>query len=878
MTAAERRATYRVQLRPEFGFAAAADLVPYLARLGISHLYLSPVLQTVPGSTHGYDVVDHSRLRDELGGEAGFRSLAGVAARHGLGIVVDIVPNHMAIGDPGNVWWWDVLANGHASAWSTYFDVDWDPPESRLRNRILVPILGDHYGRVLERGELAVHREHDDFVVTYFDHRVPLAPRTLDDVIGAAAARTGSALLGYLADAHRELPLASATDRASQRRRRRDAVVLGALLRDALAADPNAADAIDGELAAITADVDRLDVLLERQNYRLAYWKMATRELDYRRFFDINTLAALRVEDEHVFEDTHRLVLDLHAEGLIDGLRVDHVDGLRDPAGYLDRLRAAAPEAWVVVEKILAFDEELPEWPIAGTTGYEFAADALGLFVDPQGVAALADCYAAFTGNTATFAEIARQARYDVLAELLDSDLSRVTNTLTDLCERRRRHRDHARGDIRAALTEVLAHFDVYRTYIRPPDAPTAVDRDRVDAAVAAAAAARSDLDADVFELVSSALLDEGADPMARRFVARFQQLSAPVMAKGVEDTATYRYSRLIALNEVGADPERAGLEVAEFHTRNGERARRGEFGLLATSTHDTKRSEDVRARLCVLTEAPDRWRDAISRWRWMNAAHRSELVDAEAEHLLYQTLVGAHPIDAHRVVAYMTKAGREAKVHTSWLTPDEAYESAVESFVRVALADDRFVADIADFVAVIRDAGRINSLALCLLKLTAPGVPDIYQGSELWDASLTDPDNRRPVDYALRARMLDEVASLGAAEAWKRADDGTPKQWLIQRALAIRARHADAFAPDAAYEPLTPSGPHAHHVVAFARGQRVVTIVPRLTLALADWADTTVALPPGPWHDELDGGTYEDTAPMAAVTAAFPVGLLTRL
>jgi (1->4)-alpha-D-glucan 1-alpha-D-glucosylmutase len=878
MTTVERRATYRLQLRPEFGFAAAAEVVPYLARLGVSHLYLSPVLQTVPGSTHGYDVVDHSRLRDELGGEAGFAALAGAAQRHGLSIMLDIVPNHMAIGDRGNTWWWDVLANGHASAWSTYFDVDWDPPESRLRNRILVPILGDHYGRVVERGELAVRREGDDFVVTYFDHRLPLAPRTLDDVLGAAAARTGSSLLGYLADAHRELPLASATDRASQRRRRRDAVVLGALLRDARAADPEAEVAIDAELAAITADVDRLDGLLERQNYRLAYWRVASRELDYRRFFDINTLAALRVEDDQVFDDTHRLVLELHAQGLVDGLRIDHVDGLRDPAGYLDRLRAAAPDAWIVVEKILAHDEELPPWPIAGTSGYEFAADAIGLFVDPRGAAALSESYEAFTGNTATFAEIAHQARYDVLAQLLDADLSRVTNALTDLCEQRRRHRDHARGDIRAALTEVLARFEVYRTYIRPPEPPSDVDRARVDAAVAAAAAARPDLDADVFTLVSSMLLDEGADPLARRFVARFQQLSAPVMAKGVEDTATYRYSRLIALNEVGADPERAGISPSEFHTHNAARAQRGAHGLLATSTHDTKRSEDVRTRLCVLSEVPDQWRDAVTRWQTANAPHRSDLVDAEAEHLLYQTLVGAHPIDADRVAAYMTKAGREAKVHTSWLVPDAAYETAVESFVRAVLADARFVSGVADFVAAIRDAGRVNSLALCLLKLTAPGVPDIYQGCELWDLSLTDPDNRRPVDYAARTRILDDTASLGAAEAWKRADDGTPKQWLIGRALGVRARHPEVFAPTAAYDPLDTVGAHHDHVVAFARDQRVVTIVPRLTLDLDGWADTAVVLPPGRWQDELGGGTYDSNASMTALTAEFPVALLTLL
>jgi (1->4)-alpha-D-glucan 1-alpha-D-glucosylmutase len=520
----------------------------------------------------------------------------------------------------------------------------------------------------------------------------------------------------------------------------------------------------------------------------------------------------------------------------------------------------------------------LPAWPIAGTTGYEFGVDAIGLFVDPRGADALSASYMAFTGNTATFGEIAHQARYDVLAELLDADLSRVTNTLTDLCERHRRHRDHARVDIRAALTEVLARFEVYRTYIRPPEPPTAIDRARVEAVVAAAAAARADLDADVFALVSSVLLDEGADLLARRFVARFQQLSAPVMAKGVEDTATYRYSRLIALNDVGADPERFGLEPVEFHARNVERARRGAHGLLATSTHDSKRSEDVRTRLCVLSEVPGEWRAAVERWRQANDAHRSELVDAEAEHLLYQTIVGAHPIDADRVVAYMTKAGREAKVHTSWLVPHAAYESAIEAFVRAALADERFVDDVAEFVATIRDAGRVNSLALCLLKLTAPGVPDIYQGCELWDSSLTDPDNRRPVDYSARVRMLDDAAALGASEAWKRRDDGTPKQWLTERALAVRARHADAFAPGAAYEPLEATGPHADRVVAYARGQRVATIVSRLTLSIREWGDTAVVLPPGRWHDELADETYEGIVAMNQVTAAFPVALLTRL
>ena len=876
------RATYRVQLRPEFGFEAAAGLAPYLARLGVSHLYASPYLQAAPGSAHGYDVADPSRVNVELGGEAGHRRLVEELARAGLGQVLDIVPNHMAIAGRHNRWWFDVLENGTSSRYASFFDISWDPPEPRLRNLILVPVLADHYGRVLERGELKLTREGGSFLVRYFDHEFPVAFTSLDTLLETAAGRSHSLELERLAEECRELPElplgevreAEARHLAKESIRER----IGRLAEQ----QEHAREAIDGVVAWVNLQPNRLDGLLDRQHYRLARWQAAADDLDYRRFFDINELVAVRIEEPEVFEATHELVLRWVAEGVLDGLRIDHVDGLHDPEGYVRRLQERAPDAWIVVEKILAAGERLPDgWPVAGTTGYDFLNRVLGLFVDPRGEAQLSRVYERFTGDDVTWPDAAYQAKLYALDHLLASDLNRLSAIFVRVCEGNRRFRDFTRREVRAGIRELIACLSVYRTYIRPePGRVSEADRLRVEAAVAAARERRPDLDAELFGFIADVLLLRSTGLSESEFVSRFQQTSGPVMAKGVEDTALYTYNRLAALNEVGGDPGRLGVSVAEFHAACQEAAGRRPHAMLTTSTHDTKRSEDVRARLALLSEVPDEWTRAVARWSAMNDRHRrGEWPDRNAEYLYYQALVGAHPLPPERALTYMEKAVREAKRHTSWLAPNAEYETAVKEFVAATLADAEFTTDVAAFVRPLLMAGWMNALSMKLITLTAPGVPDLYQGSELWDLSLVDPDNRRPVDYDLRRRLLDEVENgLTADTAWRRLDEGLPKLLVTRRALQVRAEHPEAFA-SAAYQPLSVRGPRAEHLIAFARGAQVVTLAPRLVIGLAGgWSETHVALPTGHWRDELTGREFEGgEVDVDSVLDEFPVGLLVR-
>jgi (1->4)-alpha-D-glucan 1-alpha-D-glucosylmutase len=880
--------TYRVQLRAEFDFDAAASIADYLAALGISHLYCSPYLQAAAGSTHGYDVVDPTRVSAELGGEAGHARLCLALAGNGLGQVLDVVPNHMAIAGPANRWWWDVLENGPASRYAAYFDVDWEPREERWRNMVLLPILGDHFGRVLEAGELRLGRDGGRFEVSYHEHRMPVAPRSLDELLRAAAARCGSAELAFLAGALGGLPEATAGDRDSVARRHRDKEVLAGMLVRLAGEHLEVAAAIDREVAEINGDPDRLDQLLARQHYRLTWWRLAGRELDYRRFFDVHTLVGLRVEDERVFADTHARVLDWVSRGLLDGLRVDHPDGLYDPAGYCRRLRAEAPDAWLVVEKILQADERLPsDWPVEGTTGYDFLNVAGGLFVDPAGEGALSGLYAALTGGSLDWPETAHACKLEVLGELLAADVNRLGELLLAVCEQHRRHRDHSRHDLRAALREVAAGLAVYRTYVRAGVGQVGEeDRARIEAAVTAAKRHRPDLPADLLEFLAAALLLKVRGSDAAELAMRFQQLTAPAMAKGVEDTAFYIFNRLVALNEVGGDPSRFGVSPEDFHRRCQETAERWPRTMLATSTHDTKRGEDVRARLYLLSEIPERWAEAVRRWFAHNARHRSGGVpDANTEYLLYQTLVGAWPLDVERAIATMEKAAREAKAHTSWTRPDPVWEAALRSFITAIAADDEFQRDLAELVAPLVAPGRINSLAQTLLKLTAPGVPDLYQGCELWTSSLVDPDNRRPVDFALRRRLLARLPEASPEEVLAGMEEGLPKLWLVRQALHLRRRRPHCFGPGADYRPLPAAGARAAHAVAFCRAGEVAVAVPRLAQGLAGgWGDTGIELPAGAgdrgsaaaWCNELTGERVAaGPCRLADLLARFPVALL---
>ncbi len=873
------RATYRVQFQPGFGFDQAAAIAGYLAGLGVSHLYSSPVLQAAPGSTHGYDVVDPSRVNQELGGEAAHMRLCHALGDAGLGQVLDIVPNHMAI-TPENAWWWDVLEDGPSSLYASYFDVDWDPPESRLRNTVLMPILGDHYGRVLEAGELELVRDGAAFTIRYSDQSLPVAPRSLDTVLSPAADHLGSDLLEFICSSYSRLPGSDATDLYSVNRRHRDKEVLRGLLSDLLAADPRTGPAIDEVVSEINADPDRLDALLERQNYRLARWRTAGWELSYRRFFDIASLVALRVEAEHVFAATHDLVLRWVREGVVDGLRVDHPDGLRDPEGYFRRLRGRSGEAWIVAEKILQAGERLPqEWAVDGTTGYDFLSRVGGLFVDPAGEEPLTRLLADFTGESRDFGEIVYEKKHLVMEELLAPDLNRLTELFTEVCERHRRQRDYTRPELNRALREVIACLPVYRTYASPArNQVSQADREHVASAVAAARSRAPEVEPELLDFLRDLLLLRHRGAREDELVERFQETSGPVMAKGVEDTAFYSYLRLVSLNEVGGDPGRFGTDPADFHRACEEAQRDWPGSMLTTSTHDTKRSEDVRVRISLLSEIPERWAAAVTRWSAINQRHhRNGLPDAGAEYLLYQTLVGAHPLETERAVEYMEKASKEAKLHTSWTHPDAEYDAALRRFVEAVAGDPEFKRELDEFVAPLLGPWRVAALAQKLITLTAPGVPDLYQGTELWDLSLVDPDNRRPVDYELRRRLLAGIEDLTPEAAMAGADQGLPKLYAVHRALHLRAARPDLFGEGSTYQALPACGAHAAGVVAFIRGGAAITAVPRLTINLAGWGDTSLDLPAGEWQDVLGGRRWSGRVAAADLFGRFPVALLVR-
>ena len=814
--------TYRLQLHPGFDFAAAAAVAPYLAALGISHVYSSPYLQAVAGSNHGYDVVDHSRVNSELGGPDGHAHFCGALGEAGLGQVLDIVPNHMSIAGRENRWWWDLLRTGRRSPHALNFDVDWNSPEPKLRGKILMPILGDHYGRALDSGDLTLERDPEGLVLRYFEHELPIDPESLD---------SGD---------------------------------------------------LDLELARVAGDPEALHALLERQHYRLASWRTAGHELDYRRFFDVNSLAALRMEDENVFRQTHDLILGWLSTGVIDGVRVDHPDGLRDPREYCRRLREAAPGAWIVVEKILGPGERLPpDWPVAGTTGYEFLNRLASLYLDSRGEEPLTQLYVDFTGVEEPWEEIAYRSKKLVLRDLLASDLRRLTAGFVRVCEDNRHYRDFTRDDIGMVLAEFIACLAVYRTYVRPGEEPSPADRGRIGLAAAEVTRRRPDLDRELVDFLVAVLLGTHSGPNEAELVARLQQTTGAVAAKGVEDTAFYIYNRLVALNEVGGDPGRFALAPADFHAAAADAAAVNPAAMNTTSTHDTKRSEDVRARLVLLSEVPERWAEAVHRWSARNHRHRTgELPDRNLEYLLYQTLVGAHPIGLDRVLPYLEKAAREAKIFTSWTAVDQLYEGAIRHFAEAALADTEFRADIESFAGALVGPGRVNSLAWKLLTLTVPGVPDLYQGSELWDLTLVDPDNRTPVDFELRRRLLGELDRIACEEAWARADEGLPKLLVVRRALQLRRRRPASYGPGGSYRELRARGSRAAHALAFLRGEEAVTVVPRHVLGLAgDWQGTELELPPGRWRNEFTGEVCGGGGmPLAELLARFPVALLARV
>jgi (1->4)-alpha-D-glucan 1-alpha-D-glucosylmutase len=861
------RATYRLQLTAKFTFADAAAAVPYIAELGASHLYLSPVLQAAPGSTHGYDVVDPDRVSAELGGEGGFEKLVDTAQAAGLGILLDIVPNHMSIAGTANKWWLDVLENGPASFYAPFFDVDWGVG---MDDRVLLPILGERYGRALTSGTLKLVWEADRFTVLAHDLALPLSPRSLGPLVRRAGDRAAHAELQYVGDALTALPSSRDGDPERRARRHRDKTVLLERLNQLCRDQPRCAQAVTAEIAAINSDAVELDALLENQNYRLAHWTVATSQLSYRRFFDITTLVGIRNEDPDVLLASHARVFEWVRTGVIDGIRVDHVDGLREPAGYLHTLRAIAPDAWIVVEKILVGHEQLPPWPVDGTTGYDFLERMSALLVDPDGERPLTHAFTDYTAEPWDPVGEGRRARLEVMTDALHSELARLTELACRACGASPACRDYTRTEIEAALAEIFAGYSTYRTYLgETTTSQTIIDRKRIADAVRMAKDLRSDLDTDLFDFLEGALAFELPSAEALELARTAQQMTGPIVAKGDEDTLLYRQVRLLARCDVGADLSTWSSPPDEVHQ---QLARQNPRSLLATSTHDTKRSEDVRARIAAISEIPDAWREAVQRWReraqqgWGDVAP-----DRVFEYAAWQTLVGAWPLGIERVQKWAEKATREGRQRTSWRRPDVAYEAARMKWLEGVYGDRWLVDDIARVARLLQPMGDRNALAQLLLKLTAPGVPDIYQGTELRDDSLVDPDNRRAVDLARRRARLRELG-----ETPPTALD-SQKLWTLKHALALRRTEPTRF--DGTYEPLTARGPHAHRVFAFARrsgAQVTITAVPRLTGAADGWRDTVLDLPSGTYRNVLDGRVVQSgPIQLASLWRAFPTALL---
>jgi (1->4)-alpha-D-glucan 1-alpha-D-glucosylmutase len=869
-------ATYRLQLHPGFTLDDAAGVLPHLSRLGVSHVYLSPVLASVPGSTHGYDVVDHERVAPHLGGEEAWDRFTRAAGEQGLGIVVDIVPNHVSIEGGHNQRWLDVLESGPSSESADWFDIDWVGREEHQRGVVVLPVLGDLYGELLEAGELRLGREGVQFFVDCPGHRFPLAPRSLPHVLRPVidALRDthdeDAQTLEFAADSLEALAPAR-TGRERHRRTGHLRVVFG-LLGDVMDR-PHVASAIDEELQRLNCDPAAVHRVLEDQHYRLAYWRAGAKELDYRRFFDISTLAAIRVEHDEVFEAVHRLPLEWVSDGRIDGLRVDHPDGLADPQGYFCRLRHEAPDAWIVAEKILEGDEQLPEdWPVDGTTGYEAMRLVTGLLVDPAGLDLLAGVEAAahaLCGTEPPEPEtVIEQAKHEAVEILLAADLERVTDLALRMAERRPRHRDHPRDDVRRAIAGMAVGLDVYRSYVIPGDAGgvghvSDIDRERIRAASRWAIAHDETIDARLVEFLADVLtLDaidpaEGPEPDERQFVVRFQQLTGPATAKGLEDTAWYRLARFVAANEVGADPLEPSVDVERFHDACRFRQEHWPHSMTTLSTHDTKRSADVRARLALLSEPGADWASLAERWLPKLLERWPEGLEPHAATLLIalQTMVGAWPIDGERLGEYLRKAAREAKDRTSWTRQDAGFEGALDALASIADDPETAAAFDAD-VARLVGPGRRNSLVQTAIALLQPGVPDVYQGTEGEDLSLVDPDNRRPVDYARLGAVLD-----GDAPA---ADPGDPdtKVRLTAALLDARRRDRDAFGAGVAgsYQPIAASGAQADRIVAFARGGRFALVAARFPTR-GPVADSTVDLPAGPWRvlfGDHGGATFD--------------------
>jgi (1->4)-alpha-D-glucan 1-alpha-D-glucosylmutase len=897
-----------LQFNRWFTFAQAREIVPYLRKLGVSDIYASPYFQASPESMHGYDITDHNQLNAAIGSREEYDSFVGELRTHQMGQILDFVPNHMGVMQPGNKWWMDVLENGPSSMYAPYFDIDWHPIKSDLHDKVLLPILTDQYGRVLERGEFKVQFEEGAFCLEYRSQRLPIAPGTYRYVLELALENLSEykdevfyGEFQSILTALEYLPRRTETDPEKTAERAREKEIVKRRLEWRCQEAPQVQRAIEKALEQINGrpgdprSFDKLDELLNAQSYRLAFWRVAAEEINYRRFFDVNDLAAIRMELPEVFDAAHELVLELVRTGAVTGLRIDHPDGLYLPREYLDKLQQRSAKAlglappkngcavYLIVEKILTGAEKLrADWPVHGTTGYDFTNQLAGVLVDASAEAAVTKTFHRFIGHTMHFGHLVYAKKRLVMRIALANEVEVLGNMLDRLSEKNRWYRDFTFEALARAVRETIGCFPVYRTYLAPGHPVSDEDREVIERAITAAKRRNPAIEESIFNFVRDILLfrfPENLDAEARsehiHFVLKFQQFTGPIMAKGVEDTLFYIYNRLAALNEVGGEPQQFGISIETFHQRNLERQRNWPSTVLATSTHDTKRSEDVRARMLAISEMAETWRRSIVKWRaanrrWKKGVDESEAPDANEEYLLYQTLLGTWPVGPNgapqkrisseyveRIQSYMTKALNEAKLNTSWIRPNEEWLAAMRDFVAgilEATTRNKFLPIFLPVAEEIARLGAINSLAQLLLKLTSPGVPDIYQGNEIWDFSLVDPDNRRPVDYKARAEMLSCLSTKSPEELLQNWPDGRIKMFLTQRALQFRSEHLDLFR-SGDYLPLRANGAFADCVIAFARKldrQSAVVIAPRLSSRVGfppigdRWKDTTIELPEG--------------------------------
>lgn len=955
--------TYRLQFNQSFTFRNGANLIPYLHDLGITDCYTSPYLKAFPGSSHGYDVVDPTSLNPEIGNLDDYHSFVGALTAHGMGHILDIVPNHMGIANSSNPWWQDVLENGPSSRYADFFDIDWHPVKPELENKVLLPILGDQYGIVLENQEITLSYEEGQFFFQYYEHRLPIDPNPwvlilsfgLEELTDRANPEDPHFQeLQSIITALGNLPGRNERHAHRTAERCREKEVIKRRLAVLTQESPLIAAFIEENLRrfngtkGVPRTFDFLDALLSDQAYRLAFWRVASEEINYRRFFDVNQLAAIRMENPLVFQEVHQLVFDFLRTNSVTGLRIDHVDGLYDPRGYLSQWQRWAqkelglPEdsrgrsIFLIVEKILGKGEPLSEdWPIYGTTGYDFLSHLNNLFVDSTKKGELDGIYTRFVKDPTPFKKVVYETKKVIMGSTMSSEMNALGHQLNVLSEKYRWSRDFTLNSLTHAIREIIACFPVYRTYASPDSREKVTERDRAFIQVAIAQAKRRNPTTNslVFDFIQDLLLKipEGSPYLnwsdVYPFVMKFQQMTSPVTAKGVEDTAYYIYNRLISLNEVGGEPAQFGISLSAFHTLMQERQQRWPFSLSATSTHDTKRSEDVRSRLNVLSELPKEWKAHLSRWHKINKKKKSFIEEQPVpnrneEYFLYQTLIGAWPFDHRndqgyeafrgRIQACMLKALREAKIHTSWINPNEGYENGALRFIEKILdgnGENPFLIDFLPFQDKIAQYGMYNSLSQVVIKIAAPGIPDFYQGTELWDLSLVDPDNRRQVDYAYRRHLLQDFQQIGDSkenqffqDLLDRRTDGRIKFYVTMTLLNFRKRNAALFV-EGDYVPLEGIGEKGDHLCAFQRnreGQTILAAVPRflttvipnpsvLPVGEAVWGNTLLTLPKeaqhSRYHNILTGQIIESTTvektPALSTAEIFqhlPVALLERL